>query len=177
MQAYSGIGPAWLVYWLGDSTGVLLITPLALTGLNLVKVRKPTDIAEFAAMILLLVLACLAIFGDLAPFSIRLHVLAFAVLPFIIWAAVSFGVAGVAVSTLLVATIATIATAFGAGPFAQNTVFINAVLLDIFFAVLAVSGLTLAAVIAEREQAEAEREQLIREQVAVGVAAPPRCNR
>ncbi len=167
VQAYSGIGPAWLVYWLGDGTGVLLITPLALTGFNLVRVRKPIEIAEFIGLVALIVLACLAIFADMAPFSIRLHVLAFAVLPFIIWAAVSFGVAGVAVSTLLVAIIATVATAFGAGPFAQNTVFINAVLLDIFFAVLAVSGLTLAAVIAEREQAETERERLIREQVAV----------
>jgi PAS domain S-box-containing protein len=39
--------------------------------------------------------------------------------------------------------------------------------LDVFFAVLSVSGMTLAAVIAEREQAEREREQLIREQAAM----------
>jgi len=44
VQAYSGIGSAWLIYWLGDSTGVLLITPLALTGINLVKFRKPVQI-------------------------------------------------------------------------------------------------------------------------------------
>src|SRR4029077_3048141 len=31
VQAYSGLGSAWLVYWLGDSTGVLLITPLVFT--------------------------------------------------------------------------------------------------------------------------------------------------
>ncbi len=117
----------------------------------------------------LLAIACLAIFGNLAPFSVRLHVLAFAVLPFIIWAAVQFGVAGVGFSTLQVATIATVATALGTGPFAQNTVFLNAVLLDIFFAVLAVSGLCLAAVIAERERAEMEQvdARLIREQAAM----------
>src|SRR4029077_9852699 len=44
VDAYSGIGPAWLIYWLGDSTGVLLITPLALTGFNLVRFRKPAQI-------------------------------------------------------------------------------------------------------------------------------------
>ena len=27
VQAYSGLGSAWLIYWLGDSTGVLLVTP------------------------------------------------------------------------------------------------------------------------------------------------------
>jgi PAS domain S-box-containing protein len=167
VEAYSGIGQAWLVYWLGDSTGVLLITPLALTGFRLLEVRKPADILEFAALTMLLVIASLAIFADLGPFSIRLHGLAFGVLPFIIWAAVRFGVPGMALSTLVVASIATVATALGDGPFAQDTVFINAVLLDIFFAVLAVSGFTLAAVIAEREHAETEKVQLIREQAAM----------
>jgi integral membrane sensor domain MASE1 len=31
IQPYSGIASAWLVYWLGDSTGALLVTPLAFT--------------------------------------------------------------------------------------------------------------------------------------------------
>jgi len=64
----------------------------------------------------------------------------------------------------LVATIATLETALGSGPFAQNSPFVNAVLLDVFFAVLSVSGMTLAAVVAEREQAKLERERLVREQ-------------
>jgi len=54
---------------------------------------------------------------------------------------------------------ATILTALGSGPFAGNTTFVNAVLLDVLFAVLAISGLTLAAVIAEREKAESHRDQ------------------
>ena len=70
-------------------------------------------------------------------------------------------------SILIVAAIATVATALGSGPFALNTSFTNAVLLDVFFAVLSVSGLTLAAVIAEREQGESERERLVREQAAM----------
>jgi hypothetical protein len=40
--------------------------------------------------------------------------------------------------------------------------------LDVFFGVLSVSGMTLAAVIAEREQGEREREQLVRKQAAMG---------
>src|SRR4029450_5267280 len=31
IQPYSGIESSWLVYWLGDSTGVLLVTPVVLT--------------------------------------------------------------------------------------------------------------------------------------------------
>ena len=110
--------------------------------------------------------ACFIIFGDLALIPIRLHVLAFAVLPFVMWAAIDFGIGGASLSVFLVATMATLATAFGYGPFAANSPFINAVLLDVLFAVLAVSGLALGAVIAERERAKSDREQLIREQTA-----------
>jgi PAS domain S-box-containing protein len=166
-QPYSGLGAAWLIYWLGDSTGVLLVTPLALTAAALLRIRPWVRIQEFAALLLLLTLTCFIIFGDVPLVPVRLHVLAFAVIPFVMWAAIRFGVSGATVSTLLVATIATVETAFGSGPFAQQTPFTNAVLLDVFFAVISVSGMTLAAVIAEREQVERERERLGREQAAI----------
>ena len=169
VRAYTGIGSAWLIYWLGDSTGVLLVTPLVLTAPNLLRIRTRVRIAEFAALLLLLTLVCIIVVGDLPLIPVKLHFLAFAVLPFVIWAAIRFGVSGAAMSTLIVSAIATVATAFGFGPFAQNTSFTNAVLLDVFFAVLSVSGLTLAAVIAEREKAESERERLVREQAAMEV--------
>jgi PAS domain S-box-containing protein len=166
VQAYSGFGSAWLIYWLGDATGVLLVTPLVLTFPALLGIRPRARFAEFAVLLLLLTAACFIIFGDLPLLPVRLHVLAFAVLPFVMWAAIRFGVVGATLSTLFVATVATVATALGSGPFAQRDAFINAVLLDVFFAVLSVSGMTLAAVIAEREQVEMEREQLVREQAA-----------
>src|SRR5579871_6581721 len=54
----------------------------------------------------------------------------------------------------------------GAGPFARDTPLVSAALLQLYFAVLSISGLTLAVVIAERERAERERERLVREQAA-----------
>ena len=167
VRGWSGFSNAWLIYWLGDSMGVLLVAPLVLALPNLHRSHLRARIPELVALLLLLAAVCLTIFGDLPLVPVRLHVLAFAVLPFIMWAAIRFGVSGATLSTLFVATIATVETAFGSGPFAQNTPFINAVLLDVFFAVLSVSGMTLAAVIAEREQAEREREQLVREQAAM----------
>ena len=119
------------------------------------------------ALLALLTATCVVIFGDLPLIPVRLHVFAFAVLPFVMWAAIDFGVGGAALSVFLIATFATLATAFGSGPFAVGTSFVNAVLLDVLFAVLAVSGLALAAVITERERAESEREDLIREQATL----------
>ena len=167
VHAYSGLGSAWLIYWLGDATGVLLVTPVALTLPGFLRIRDQAWITEIAVLFVLLTAACFLIFGDPGLIPVRLHVLAFALLPFVMWAAVRFGVTGAGLSVLLIATIATVETALGSGPFATSTPFTNAVLLDAFFAVLSVTGITLASVIAEREQAQREREQSIREHGAL----------
>jgi PAS domain S-box-containing protein len=167
VEGYSGLGSAWLIYWLGDATGGLLVTPLILTFVSLLKIRGRDRVTEFVTIQLLLTLTSIAIFTDNALVPVKLHVMAFAVLPFVIWAAIRFGISGASLATLLVATIATIETGLGYGPFAHNTAFTNAVLLDIFFAVLSVSGMVLAAFIAEREHAQDERERLAREQAAM----------
>jgi len=165
IQPYSGIESSWLVYWLGDSTGVLLVTPLVFTMPQLFGIRSPARIAELLALVSLTVFGGFIVFGDFFP--VHLDVFAFAVLPLVMWAGIDFGIAGATLSVFLIATIATIMTALGFGPFAANTAFTNAVLLDVLFTLLAVSGLTLASVISERERAETERERLIRAQVEV----------
>ena len=164
IQPYSGIGTAWTIYWLGDSTGVLLITPLIFTLPQLIRIRSRARLFELALLLTLLTVACLIVFDALRAIPVRLDAFAFAVLPLVMWGAINFGISGAAATVFLTATIATLLTAFGYGPFAVNTPFINAVLLDVLFAVLAVSGLSLAAVITERQRAEHDRERLIREQ-------------
>ena len=171
LQSYTGIGQAWLIYWLGDATGVLLVTPLVFTVPAFVAAEsRRGSVArtlELAALAALLTATCVFVFGDLPFMPIRVHVLAFAVLPFVMWAAIDFGIAGASLSIFLTAAAATLFTALGSGPFALDTPFVNAALLDVLFVVLAVSGLTLAAVIAEREQAESERQRLIGLQAAL----------
>jgi len=153
VKAYFGAGSAWVIYWLGDSTGVLLVTPLVLTLPSLLRIRSRAGFGELAALLTFLIATCLVLFGHLSAIQVKFDVLAFAVLPFVMWAAIKFGTAGASLSVLVTATIATLETAYGQGPFAGNTPFTNAVLLDVFFSVLAVSGLTLSGVIAERDQA------------------------
>lgn len=165
IQPYSGIESAWLVYWLGDSTGVLLVTPLVFTFPQLIAIRSPARIAEVLALIGLTALGGFLVFADF--FFVHLDVFAFALLPLVMWAGIDFGIGGATLSVFLIATIATILTALGFGPFAANTAFTNAVLLDVLFTLLSVSGLTLASVISERERAERERERLIRARVEV----------
>jgi PAS domain S-box-containing protein len=167
IQPYSGLPSAWLIYWLGDSAGVLLVTPLVFTLPALLRIRPRTRLFELALLLTLLTAACAVVFGDWPLFAIRLHVLAFAVLPFVMWGAINFGVGGAALSVIWIAGLATVLTALGFGPFSSSTTFVNALLLDVLFTVLSISGLALAAVIAERERTEREHERLIREQAAM----------
>ena len=166
LAGYSGLGAAWIIYWLGDATGALLVTPLVFALPALVALRS-RRLLELAALLVLLTAACLIIFGDVPVAPFQLRVMAFAVLPFVMWAAIKFGIGGASLSVFVIAAFATVLTALGIGPFSQDTPFVNAVLLDVLFSVLAISGLALAAVIAEREVAEAEHERLIRSQVAM----------
>jgi PAS domain S-box-containing protein len=162
---WAGAGSAWLIYWLGDAMGILLVAPVLLTLPQLLRIREWKRIAEFVVLLVLLVVVCFVIFGDQTLIRVKLHVMAFAVVPFVLWAAIRFGVSGCAVATLLIAVIATGETTLGFGPFAQDAPLTNALLLHAYFGVLSLSGLALAAVIAEREDLQREREELIREQV------------
>jgi signal transduction histidine kinase len=166
VHPWSTVDTAWLMYWLGDAMGVLLIAPLALTFPTLWRIRPRGRVAELTTLVLLLSVACFFIFTDRTLFALKLNVLGFAVFPFVIWAAIRFGVSGCALSTLVIAAIGTTATARGSGPFAGDIPLLRAALLQLYFAVLVVSGLTLAAVIAEREHAESERAELVRQQAA-----------
>ena len=69
VHAYSGLGAAWLIYWLGDATGVLLVTPLVLRFKDFSKLPARDRITELAILLLLLAATCSVIFGDLPIYS------------------------------------------------------------------------------------------------------------
>ncbi len=164
---YSGLGAAWLIYWLGDATGALLVTPLAFALPSAFRFRSASQVFEFTALLVLLTGLCAVIFYVVPFGASESRLLTFAVLPLVMWGAINFGLGGASVSVFLIATIATVSTAMGLGPFGDDSQFTGAVRLDLVYGVLAVTGLTLSALIAEREAAQAEHERLIRSQVSM----------
>jgi PAS domain S-box-containing protein len=157
---YSGLWSGWLIYWLGDATGALLITPLVFTAASLVSGQPGRRLFELGTLVVLVTIASIVVFGESPVVPIRLHAFAFAIVPFVMWGAIRFEIAGAALVMLVIASLATVLSAVGAGPFATHTPFINAIMLDVLFGTLAVSGLALGAVITERRDAEAERARL-----------------
>ena len=161
VNAWADVGSAWLIYWLGDAMGILLVIPLlALSALP--RTRQRT--LEFAGLLLILAFSAVAIFDDRLGLAVTHDVFAFAVFPFVIWAAVRFEVAGSAVANILLSAISVWETAHGSGPFARGTFFVDAAELQVFIAVMSISGLVVGAVIAERRQGEQERAEFLREQ-------------
>jgi PAS domain S-box-containing protein len=144
--------PAWSVWWLGDTMGVLVVAPLALTLLKQKRITQARHIPELVALLSAVVVTCLVIFDSRMGLGVERDVLAFAVLPLVLWGATRFEIPGAAGVTLLIACMAIWETANGLGPFVRNTAFQNAMILQAFIALISVSGLTLAAVIVERAQ-------------------------
>lgn len=158
VNAWSGFASAWLIWWLGDAMGVLIVTPLVLTFTSLLSTRKHHRRVELACLLLGAVGSALLIF-DPRLGLMRTDAFAFGVFPFVLWGAIRFEAAGAAIVSFLISAIAVWGTAHGVGPFIKGNSLQNATLLQSFLGVTAVSGLVLAAVVAERGQ-------LIREQSA-----------
>lgn len=159
VHAWSGLGSAWLMWWFGDATGVVIIAPLLLTFPELMKVRDKRGRGELTCMLLGAVGVSTAIFEPrlgLMPAG----VFAFGVFPFVLWGAIRFEVPGAACVSFLISAIAIFGTAHGFGPFISRNALQNAMLLQSFLAVTSVSGVILAGVIAERATLERRQSTL-----------------
>ena len=152
-----GFTNAVAVWWFGDLLGVFLIAPLYLSYSEFRLSRS--RLAEMA-----LLTGCLLAGSELLfrQTSINGAVFGFFLLPFVVWGAVRFSVAGAALSSLVVSAFAVWETGRGAGPFIAYGSWVHHVQsLQIFIAVISLSGLCMAAVIAERTRA---KEALVREE-------------
>ena len=139
----------WAVWWTGDAMGVLVVTPLLLVIRT--NLRLPRDVpwhrwVEAACLFVsTFVVAALAMESS--------YELTFLVFPCLIWAALRFQLIGTAPCALIVSTVAIVAAANESGPFARHDLFSDMVSLQAFNGSTALTGLVLAAIIAERNGA------------------------
>ena len=149
----------WSVWWSGDAMGDLLVAPLLLAWSRVPRVRWPQWRGVEAAVLLAALVAATALLfrpprGD-----------EYAIFPLIVWAALRFGVAGSATASTVVAALTTWYTLRGEGPFLSSSPTHGLFLLQMYLALLAVTGLVLATITAERGhavQAARESEQRYR---------------
>lgn len=144
-------GSVWTVWWAGDATGVLLVAPLILTWAKRPQHKREGAIVEFVALILGVSVVTWLTFASGFPAAYPLY-------PFMIWSALRFRQRETTLVIALTCVLAIWGTMHGRGPFSHGSLDQTLVLLMLFIGVLAITGLVLGAVIAERLAANSRLE-------------------
>ena len=87
VQSWTDFGPLWIVWWLGDAMGDLVIAPLLLTTTKHLPAWSLKRVAESSAIAIGLAAVGLIVFNGAATSESVNHSLAYTVFPFVIWAA------------------------------------------------------------------------------------------
>jgi signal transduction histidine kinase len=155
----SSLSALFAVWWAGDATGVLLVTPLIVAWLRPDSLPAKSGRAiEWASVIAFSVVAAMSAFNRrLLQEDGLFHPLAFVPVTVVVWAAVRLGSRGAATVSLVVATIA-VASTTRWSPSLEVARAQVAVLLT-FNGILAITGLVLSSVVGAHAAAEAELER------------------
>jgi PAS domain S-box-containing protein len=169
---WSEVGQGWWTYWLGDSMGILVLTPLLLAGQRqlgrlrsgklsttlLAPIQSPLrfKLPEKLACFSLLTTLSLAIFHSRPDPILTNYPLEYLPFPFVIWAALRFGQTTALFASFLLSMIAVTGTVAGKGPFALVVGMPQQVLLlqQTFLSVITITALILATMASERRRVE-----------------------
>ena len=144
----------WLTWWLGDGTGMLIVTPAILLWAKHPRVEwNSRERVELGLLFLVLLVTCEVIFGPLINTTHK-YPLQFLLVPILIWAAFHFGPRETATLTVLMAGWATWGTINGRGPFASESENEALLLGQAFLGVNTVMALALAAAMQESKDAD-----------------------
>jgi signal transduction histidine kinase/integral membrane sensor domain MASE1 len=175
----NGLGYNWWTLWLGDSMGILTLTPLLLRWQNnwqnnwqpSFKQAVPTprrsrsvhQILEQGLCFLLLVGLSSLIFYTQIDRNVTEYPLEYLPFPFVIWAALRFGQSRAIWASVLLSAIAISGTIFNLGPFVVKGEVLRqqVLLLQAFIAVIVITGLIVAAIATERNRSELELRQIV----------------
>src|SRR5213596_2487701 len=157
---WANYGAISLTWWLGDATGDLVFTPLALLWSVASKRRwNKKEAAEVGALFLLLVLLSGVGFGGWLAVSARNYPIAFICGPVVIWTAFRFTQRETATGIFILSAIAVWGTLHGFGPFVRETENQSLLALQWWTAVLSITAMALSAGMAERRRVEEELQQ------------------
>ncbi|WP_300440660.1 MASE1 domain-containing protein [Zoogloea sp.] len=149
-----GVAVAWLTWWVGDVVGLLLAGPLLLplsrNTLSQLGGKKRSLALWFLVAGFIAWLVFVVHYGEA---GLRLP-LAFLALPLFAWAALHFGIVAAAVACLGFAMVATWSASSGQGAFHLYNPQLGLILLWSYIATTQLTGLSLAALKAERDRAD-----------------------
>lgn len=135
----------WRTWWLGDATGALILVPLALAWWGRpVRTWARGRGVEAAGLVLTIVALSEIGLDTGAPLS-------YIVFPALMWAALRFGHRGSTLAIVIVSGFAIWGVTHYSGPFVFHSISRSVLSTQLYIAVAALSTLSLAAVVSERE--------------------------
>lgn len=158
-------GTTWVLWWSSDVLGVLLLAPVILSWRNPFQGfgawRPSAKHLEIMVFFLVLFLSASFILRDNWHPEVALKYL---FIPFLIWAALRFGVQGTAITCLLVALLISWFTITGHSHIARIGLSPRGQVasLQLYLAVITLTGLLLAATLQERRREEEKHQTIIR---------------
>lgn len=136
----------WRTWWLGDACGALLVVPLAVAWAAPLRAGTRRRYVEAAAMLTATVAVSLVAFNSS-------HSLVYLTFPALIWAALRFGQRGATLVVLVISAVSVWDTTHRtSGPFHFHSITGTILSTQLFIAVAAVSALSVAAIVSEREK-------------------------
>src|SRR5213080_1524839 len=152
---WTNYGAIWLTWWLGDTTGDLLIAPLIILWSIASKRRwNRREAVEVGILLLLLFVLSEAVFGGWLTISARNYPIAFICGAIVIWTAFRFTQRETATGIFILSAIAIWGTLHGFGPFAAETENQSLLALQYWTAVVTITAMALSAGMAEHGRAE-----------------------
>src|SRR5213080_3931914 len=170
---WTNYGAIWLTWWLGDTTGDLLIAPLIILWSIASKRRwNRREAVEVGLLLLLLFVLSEAVFCGWLTIPARNYPFPFVVFgPIVIWMAFRFAQRETATGIFILSAFAIWGTVHGFGPFVGETKNQSLLSLQSWTTVLTVTAMALSAGMAERGRAEeALRESETRINLAANAA-------
>jgi signal transduction histidine kinase/integral membrane sensor domain MASE1/CheY-like chemotaxis protein len=144
----------WVTWWSGDAIGALLITPLILSWLERPVERwRRLRWVEFTMLLVLMSLVCLTIYTDVLHRSGGNRPWGHITIPLLLWAAFRFGPRGVSTAMVPLGASAIWGTIHHVGAFASYPLNEGLLFLQAYVADLAITSLSLAAIVTERKMA------------------------
>jgi PAS domain S-box-containing protein len=153
---WTNYGAIWLTWWLGDTTGDLLIAPLIILWSISSKRRwNRREAVEVGILLLLLFVLSETVFGGWLTISVRNYPMGLISGPIVIWMAFRFTQRETATGIFILSAIAIWGTLHGFGPFVGEAENQSLLALQSWTAVLTISAIALSAGMAERGRAQA----------------------
>jgi integral membrane sensor domain MASE1 len=146
----------WLVWWVGDALGALMVMPVLLAWLGRPVAGAPIHQGELVTCLIAVTVASLVVFaGDAVWAHLGFGRILFTpfLVPPLVWAALRLRPRGATLALAVMAAFAVWATVNGHGPFAYDESIVNLVRLQLMLASLGTTLLILAGAIAELKAA------------------------